>query len=411
MAIKFEPNHRCPVEPAACALCDTPLNEANNSQEHIIPNAIGGRKTIRNFICRKCNNTTGANWDNELAAQLQPLCTMLNIQRGRGKNQSVTIETVKDEKFLLRPDGSMTIPKTIFSKRDLGDKTAINIQAGSIGDLKKVLQGLAPKYPNLDIGEILRQANPVKEYLQDPWSISLRFGGELPGRSIIKSSLALAYEAGLHINGCEHARKYLLSDGEPCFGYYNETDVVRNRPPKTFFHCIYVCGDPATKQVLGYVEYFGYQRIVTCLSSNYDGAQFSCRYAIDPITGKELDIDVHLEFTPTDIASIYAYRKVDYDNVRVGLESLMATWKDRDEKRAINHAVEDAVEFAFANCGAQPGERLSEEHGANLIGLLWDKLAPFIIHLLSSRTFSPNDLRNIAIRSGHLGQSAENEGD
>ena len=35
----------------ACAFCAKHLTESNASKEHVIPNAIGGRKTINNFIC------------------------------------------------------------------------------------------------------------------------------------------------------------------------------------------------------------------------------------------------------------------------------------------------------------------------------------------------------------------------
>ncbi|MDE0534360.1 MAG: hypothetical protein OXI01_23350 [Albidovulum sp.] len=34
-----------------CALCGTSLKDENTSKEHVIPNALSGRKTVRNFIC------------------------------------------------------------------------------------------------------------------------------------------------------------------------------------------------------------------------------------------------------------------------------------------------------------------------------------------------------------------------
>lgn len=397
----YTPQGRREVKPH-CALCNTPLNEANGSKEHVIPNALGGRKAIRKFICKQCNNTTGATWDNELAAQLQPLCTMLNIRRFRGRNQPVTVETVKNEKYLLRPDGSLTIPKTVLSEQNLGDDlTQLKIRVRSIKELKKMIPGLKRKYPKLDINKVIGQAASglsEKEYFQDPWSVSLQFGGNLAGRSIVKSCLALAYEAGLHIKDCEHAKSYLVSNGDPCFGYYNETDVVTNRPARVFFHCIFVCGDPSSRQILGYAEYFGYQRIVACLSSNYDGDRFSCCYAIDPVTGRKLNIDVHLNFTSEDISAIYAYEKVGNDKMRTALSSLLRTCKERSTKASIAHAVEDAMGFASSNCGVQPGEMLSDEQVENLIGLVQSRLEPFMRHLYFSRTFSPEDLRNIAIK-------------
>ena len=392
-----------------CALCETPINKDNDSKEHIIANAIGGRKTVRNFICKQCNSSTGEKWDKTLADQLKALCTMLDIKRRRGGNQPLPVETVGGEQLLLHPDGSMARLKPTFSDRNLGHATERTIQARSIREVKKMLPGLKRKFPNLDIEEVLKKAIPTQEYLQEPFQISLEFGGDLADRSIIKSCLALAYQAGLGIDDCENAEEYLLGNGEPCFGYYNEKDVVRNRPENVFFHCIFVCGDPESRQILAYAEYFGYHRIVACLSSNYDGPRFSQCYAIDPLTGKELDLDIQLDFTPEDITAIYAKKKVRWDNTKVGLESLLATWLEKDTKASIADAVEDAVEFALANCGAQPGEELSEEHLANIANLSWERLEPIILHLLSSRTFSEDELRDIELKMRKPDQDAMDE--
>ena len=56
-----------------CALCDIIITNENDTKEHIVPNAIGGRKKIKGFICRACNSTSGDSWDKELAKQLNPL--------------------------------------------------------------------------------------------------------------------------------------------------------------------------------------------------------------------------------------------------------------------------------------------------------------------------------------------------
>ena len=49
-----------------CALCGVLITEENNSKEHIIPNAIGGKKKISNFICEECNNRSGNEWESDL---------------------------------------------------------------------------------------------------------------------------------------------------------------------------------------------------------------------------------------------------------------------------------------------------------------------------------------------------------
>ena len=120
-----------------CALCETPLDDDYSSSEHVIPNAIGGSKSVRNFICKQCNDKTGADWDKELVAQVQLFCTMWIIQRARGENQPTPVETVKGEKLLLLPDGSMTFPKVIVSKSKIGNAIRVNIEAESKERLKK----------------------------------------------------------------------------------------------------------------------------------------------------------------------------------------------------------------------------------------------------------------------------------
>ena len=106
-----------------CALCQTSLTKSNSTKEHVIPNAIGGRKTVRNFICRSCNSETGEKWDSELARQLQPFCTMLDIRRQEGRNQPVEVETVSHRKLIWNLGGSLTIANPTFDERTVDGKT------------------------------------------------------------------------------------------------------------------------------------------------------------------------------------------------------------------------------------------------------------------------------------------------
>ena len=48
------------------------------------------------------------------------------------------------------------------------------------------------------------------------------------------------------------------------------------------------------RQLLAYVEYFSWLRIVACLSQNYGGPSFSHCYAVDLVTGEDLELDVVL---------------------------------------------------------------------------------------------------------------------
>ena len=226
----------------------------------------------------------------------------------------------------------------------------------------------------------MKAVTAERVYLSEPYHIPVVLGGRVAGRSVIKSCLAMVYEAGLHIDTCEHAKSYLLSDGAACFGHFNEYDVVTNRPENTFFHAVYVCGDPVRKQILAYVEYFGFLRIVACLSSNYTGDAFSCGYAVDPVSGKGLDLKFNLDIAPEDMSAIYAYKKVNYDETNRALERLLSHWSELDQERALWDAVEDALDIDNAEYGVKPGDVPTVDQADQISRDVTARLEPFLEH-------------------------------
>ena len=48
------------MELGSCWLCS---NELTKTREHIIPESMGGKKTVVGFICKDCNSRTGHDWD------------------------------------------------------------------------------------------------------------------------------------------------------------------------------------------------------------------------------------------------------------------------------------------------------------------------------------------------------------
>ena len=382
-----------------CALCGMSLTGENASREHVFPNAIGGRKRVGNFLCVACNSRTGSDWDDELVRQFRPLCTMLNVNRARGRNRRFVVETVSDRRLALNPDGSMTIAEPLFEAQELDGKTAVKIRARTTRELRSMLSGLQRKHPQIDVDQLVKRAERIQEYSSEPYAVSLTVGGPLAGRSMIKSCLSMVYDAGFDIGHCEEAERYLLKGGEPCFGYYTERDAVRNRPEKTFFHCVHVRGDPERRQLLAYVEYFGWLRFVACLSRNYERCAFSHSYAIDPVSGKELDLNIVLEIDRADFQEFHDGRKVDYGEVARDLGVLVEAWREMDVDRARAHAIEDALAFACEACGIGEGDILTDEQAARLARVVSNRLAPFLAHTILGSQLTEDDLRAIERKS------------
>ena len=366
-----------------CALCDSEITEDNDSKEHLIPNAIGGRKKIKGFICNGCNNTSGNDWDSELAKQLNIMSLFLGIRRERGEVPSQNFETTGKDKIKLNADGSMTLDRPIFSEKTLDTEKGIQIQiqARSMNEMKKMLKGVTQKYPQINFEDTLATAKSSSYYSSDMLKFKLQIGGHKAGRSIVKSALALAVESGIPAQSCEHALDYLKNtEAEACFGYFNEKDVIMNRPAGIPLHCVAVKGCHKTQQVLGYVEYFGMQRMVLCLSSIYKGDDVENIYSINPMTGEEIDISINLDLTPGDIRDTYNYKKYSIETAGAALEKVIETGMKASFERERKRVLDDALKYACKKCGVKEGESLAPEDINKFTNFIMEKLEPFIRH-------------------------------
>jgi hypothetical protein len=99
-----------------CVRCDCPIDESNDSEEHVIPNSIGGRLKVRGFICRDCNSRTGETWDATLSQQLNFFCHFFGVKRERGVLPRQPIETTAGEQLLMQPGGGFKMKDPFYGR-------------------------------------------------------------------------------------------------------------------------------------------------------------------------------------------------------------------------------------------------------------------------------------------------------
>ena len=56
--------------------------------------------------------------------------------------------------------------------------------------------------------------------------------------------------------------------------------------------------------------------MVLCLSESYSGRDFKNLYAIDPVKGEEMSIDIDLRLSMSEVRSAFDYEKFD-EEVRI----------------------------------------------------------------------------------------------
>jgi len=284
-----------------CILCENNFEE--NSKEHIILNALGGRKKIKGFICNSCNNKTGSDWDSSLAKSLKDLSLYFCITREKGTDRLYkNFKTVGGEEIQLRGGGTLTMARPYTVDID-GNK--FRIEARDKKGVKEALESLKKKYPKLDIKSCLQNVVHTETIFEKEIRFSIEgFGNEKVGRSLVKSLLGLVFDAGVDATVCEKAIEYLRNDEKDvpvCWNYYYEKDLLINRPKDKVFHYVAVQGIPETQQLLGYIEFYRTIRIVSCLSNSYTGKDFCSSYGINPVTGEELDIKININLSRDEV--------------------------------------------------------------------------------------------------------------
>lgn len=367
-----------------CALqCGKRVAGDNSSKEHVIPKSIGGRVWVSGFICRSCNSKTGQTWDAALAEQLNPLSLLLGINRQGGSVPPQVFPTSDGQNVQIHPDGTRTIAKPSVDITRSEDTTQVKISARSRKEMRKYLKGVLKKHPSdrRSINDLMSEVRDVPSYSPAWTEIALDFEGEDTGRSLVKSALALVHQVGASHEVCNRALEYLLNEGtEPCFGWYYDKnrDLVSNRPRAGTFHCVYVKGNASTGTILGYIEYFGIHRLALLLSDSYSGKDFDNVYAIDPVSGKRIELALGVEVG--DVRSALDCEREDWTVKQGAIANLMEYAVNKDFERALSATIEEAVGYAFANSGAEPGEELTDSQVQQLIDDVVKKMEPFILH-------------------------------
>ena len=115
-----------------CRLCRT---RDAASAEHVVLNALGGRRTVGGFLCGACNNTLGAHIDAPLEEALRPISILINALRGDGDPVAPLrrLETADGLRIALhagaRPEGAPGAPLTFPVSSD--GKQHISVSAAT----------------------------------------------------------------------------------------------------------------------------------------------------------------------------------------------------------------------------------------------------------------------------------------
>lgn len=129
-----------------CVYCWVSFTQENNSDEHLIPEGIGGILSRKYLLCKECNNKTLGRFDKALQEHIS---LFLNLKRIKGKRKK-EVSVKGESKFgrVIFKDGIPIVLPSVIDNID-GSKTI----KGDKKFTEDILNGFKMKYPNLKVKE------------------------------------------------------------------------------------------------------------------------------------------------------------------------------------------------------------------------------------------------------------------
>ena len=178
-----------------CLFCETVLDDTTKP-EHVLLNALGGRKTTKRAICSECNNTLGGSINKIFAEQVAPIRNLLQLKSGAGESPpGIRNVQAGAHKLNIKGDGTLEIADKPFTVETLNDVSwKVGIKVNSEDELNRYIPHIAAKLkiPEDSLRQQLVGAE-MSRISERPEAIGLQlaFGGPDALRSMVKSALVL----------------------------------------------------------------------------------------------------------------------------------------------------------------------------------------------------------------------------
>jgi HNH endonuclease len=387
------------AEMPLCLFCPTEL-DANTKPEHILLNALGGRKKTSEAICSIHNNTFGGTIDDVLASQVVTLRNLLQLESGERKT-APSLKNIQagERKINIKGDGTIEAVNKPFTIERLEDERwNVQIRARSGEHLTEIIPHLAKalKISEENLREQLggAQASLITER---PGAVhhSLRLGGPDAIRSAMKACLVLwsTLVGNDEVKSAPYdaARKFVL-DGDEQFLHRRThidsrefADVERMKAAYgLLFNMIYVRSDESGR-VVGHLTLYNAiawqvtlaeaggtpNAKVALISNPLDPSRWSDRAA------EEFDVP-YVWLNSPDYTDEFVRTKARLDAI---IRHYFETNSPKEQSRIIDEC--------FARLGIAPGESVPQNKVGELSRLIASRITLHAFGLPEEQKLSP----------------------
>jgi hypothetical protein len=385
-----------------CLFCPAEL-DATTTPEHILLNALGGRKTTEEAICSGHNNTFGGTIDRVLASQVMTLRNLLQLESGEGKT-APGLKNIQagEHKINIKGDGTLEVADKPFTIERLEDgKWNVQIRARSKEHLAEIIPHLA-KALKITEENLRAQLGGAQASLITgrPGAVrhDLLLGGPNAIRSAMKACLVLwsTLVGNDEVKSAPYdaARKFVLDGDEqflrnrPHIDSRQFVDVERMKAAYgLLFNMIYVRSDELGRVVGHFTLYnaIGWQFTlaeaggtpnakVALISNPLDPSHWSDRAA------EEFDVPFAWLNSP-DYTDEFVRSKARFDSI---IQHYFDTNTPKERSRIIDER--------FAELGIAPGESVPPSKVSELSRLIGSRITHHAFGLPEEQKLSPEQI-------------------
>ncbi|HEX8901761.1 HNH endonuclease [Vitreimonas sp.] len=388
-------------------LCIFDENEltADTKPEHILLNALGGRKTTKKAICSKCNNDFGGTIDGDFARQAEVIRNLLQLKSGTG-NGPPMLRNVQAgaERINIASDGSPVRQNRPFEikRDDAGNIVGVNIEASSPEELQRHIPNLAAmlKLPEDEVRKRIA-ASKATIVSQRPGVVphELKFGGPEALRSVTKACLVLiAATLGSEVvreSAFAEARDFVVNGGETFvhdrIGFDSRSlplDADLRDRFGAFFNLIFIRSN-AEGRVIGHFTLLNAAAWQVILAETGGPPNVHLALVSNPEETSLWSDDVG---QIGDIAMGWL-ETPDRSNAasQARIESILEHHVDRERPKAIDHILDQVMGRYAGADGKIPPERVDEFRRE-----LADRVARHALSIPYERELTPEEMASLA---------------
>ena len=288
---------------AVCWFCETQLTEDNRSSEHIIHKGLGGRRTVNDFLCRRCNSRTGAKWDAHLIESIKPWDFIASSRDwheadpppsydlGNRSNRHDSVSG-SETRTMYRGGGDSTVS---MEGGELNIEIASQSEAQSLAILRAILRKFSisqDKWADIEkrASSRLHNTSPVSHSIQA--RVSMNFPAV--SRAMVKSMLALACDEGMNREEFQRVMAHWRTDSHHQLGAQPDWEVLPLEE-RIDRRCVAISGSAETRVLFGFVDFSGTLPWIVPLIAPYEGPPRYAVYAFDMKTGEEVNVNPDME--------------------------------------------------------------------------------------------------------------------